>query len=89
MVGIQVGLLLSEAVMDSKGRVLIPEKVRKKAGLISGTKLKVSSQNHVVTIRKSMDPEQFIRETNGTIKGHSPVKVTDSLKLKEIWTTKL
>jgi len=79
---------LSEAVMDSKGRVLIPEKVRKKAGLVAGTRLKVSTQNRVVTIRKSMDPEQFIREKSGVIKNHPPAKATDPLKLKDIWTPK-
>jgi len=75
--------------MDSKGRVLIPEKVRKKAGLVAGTKLRVSSEDQVVVIRKSVEPEQFIREMKGVIRRGSRVKHTDPLKLKEIWNPKL
>ncbi len=80
---------MSEVIMDSKGRILIPEKVRKKAGLVAGTKLKVSTRDQVVVIRKSVSPEQFIRDTNGIIKSTSPVKHIDPLKLKEMWNVRL
>lgn len=80
---------MSEAVMDSKGRVLIPERVRKKAGLVAGTKLRVSAHDQVITIRKSMSPEQFIRETKGVIKTGVPGKRVDPLKLKEIWNPRV
>jgi len=79
---------LSEAVVDSKGRVLIPEKIRKKVGIVAGTKLRISTQDRVVILTMSKDPSEFIHETEGVIKGDSRVKASDPLKLKEIWTTR-
>lgn len=79
---------LSETSLDSKGRVLIPDKIRKKAGMTIGSKVRISVDDKTVLIRKSGDPEKFIRDTEGVIKRGSTVKVADPLKLKEIWTTK-
>jgi hypothetical protein len=36
-------------------------------------------------IKKSIGPEEFIRNTEGVIKRGSKVKVADPLELKEIW----
>ncbi len=77
---------LSEVVLDSKGRVLIPEKIRKKAGISAGSKVRVTVSDNTVMITKSVTPEEFIRDTEGIIKSGSPVKVANPLKLKEIWT---
>ncbi len=77
---------LAESVLDSKGRVLIPEQLRKKAGLTAGSKLKLRLEgDNTVKITKSIPPKQFIQELEGVIKKGSPVKREDPLKLKEIW----
>ncbi len=78
---------MSETALDSKGRVLIPEKIRKQAGLAAGTQVRISVvKDSIVTIRKAKDPKDFIREFQGMIKEGSPArKGEDPLKLKEIW----
>jgi len=79
---------MSQVTLDSKGRILIPENIRKKAGITAGSRVRVSVDDGVVIIRKSVGPEEFIRETKGVIKKGSPVKIVDPLKLKEIWESK-
>ncbi len=76
---------MSETTLDSKGRVLIPDKIRKKIGLNAGSKVRISALRDSVMIKKSKDPKDFIRETEGAIKKGSAVKIEDPLKLKEIW----
>ena len=77
---------MSESVLDSKGRVLIPEEVRKKAKLTPGSKLKLRIEGDFsLKITKSIPPKQFIQELEGAIKKGSPLKKEDPLKLKEIW----
>ena len=83
--GNKSGMTVSEATLDSKGRVLIPDEIRKKAGLTTGSRLRVSVSDNVVVLRKRMEPKDFISETQGVIKKGSKVKRVDPLKLKEIW----
>ena len=80
---------MSESTLDSKGRLLIPENVRKKVGMNPGSKVKVSVQDGAVTIRKSVAPEEFIRKTEGVIKKRSLVEQADPLKIKDIWEKKI
>lgn len=78
---------MTESVLDSKGRVLIPEEVRKKAKLTTGTKLKLRlERDDTVKMTKSIHPKQFIQELEGVIKKGSLAKKEDPLNLKEIWT---
>jgi AbrB family looped-hinge helix DNA binding protein len=78
---------MAESVLDSKGRVLIPEEVRKKAKLTTGSKLKLRlERDDSVKIIKSIPPKQFIQDLEGAIKKGSLVKKVDPLNLKEIWT---
>lgn len=78
---------MSESILDSKGRVLIPEELRKKAGLTTGSKLKLRIESgDTLKITKSIPPKRFIEELEGVIKKGSSVKREDPLKLKEIWT---
>ncbi|MDA4129504.1 MAG: AbrB/MazE/SpoVT family DNA-binding domain-containing protein [Thaumarchaeota archaeon] len=81
----QKGTIASEATLDSKGRVLIPDEIRKKVGLTTGSRLRVSATGNAVVIRMRMEPEDFIGKTKGALKKGSKVKRIDLLKLKEIW----
>lgn len=77
---------MTESVLDSKGRVLIPEEMRKKVRIAAGSKLKLSLESgDTLKITKSTPPKQFIKEFEGVIKKGSPVKKEDPMKLKEIW----
>jgi len=76
---------MTEATMDSKGRIVIPEKLRKKARLGTGSKVKITLWNGTLAVAKGKDPEQFIKEMKGVIKRGSPVEQSNPLRLKEIW----
>ena len=80
-----MGISMEEATLDSKGRVVIPEKIRKKAGLVSGSKVKVRVEHKSVVVTRSVDPKEFIEEMEAILKEGSPVQASDPLKLKEIW----
>jgi len=76
---------VSKVTLDSKGRVLIPDEIRKRAGLATGSKWRVSATTNAIVIRKRVEPEDFIRQTRGALKKDSKAKKVDPLKLKEIW----
>ncbi len=76
---------MEKVLVDSKGRIVIPEKIRKKVGLRSGSKVRVRAEQRSVVIMRSIEPKEFIEEMQGVIKEGSLVDVFDPLKLKEIW----
>ncbi len=79
---------MSETTVDAKGRVVIPEEIRKKLKIGEGTRVRIMLEGNdgpIIVIRKSIEPQKFIELTRGAIKEGSPVKVSDPLRLKEIW----
>ncbi len=73
--------------MDSKGRVVIPEEVRKELGLSGGSRVRVSVSEGAgsIIVESAVGPEEFIRRTEGLLKRGSRAKVADPLRLKEVW----
>jgi AbrB family looped-hinge helix DNA binding protein len=82
---------LNEATMDSKGRIVIPEDVRKELGLNEGSRVRVRLEKNgtggglAVVLTKSVGPDEFIRRTQGMLKKESRAKAADPLRLKEMW----
>lgn len=82
---------MDEATMDSKGRIVIPEDVRKELGLNEGSRIRVRlekssiSGGTAVILTKSVGPDEFIKRTEGALKKQSRAKAADPLRLKEIW----
>ena len=74
-----------ETRLDSKGRVVIPEDARRRAGLRAGSKVKVSGEKERIIITKSLRPIDFIKALEGALKKGSRAECVDPLKLKEIW----
>jgi AbrB family looped-hinge helix DNA binding protein len=87
----QAGFALNEATMDSKGRIVIPEGVRKELGLNEGSRIRVRPEKSriggvsAVILTKSVGPDEFIKRMEGTLKKQSRAKAADPLRLKEIW----
>lgn len=75
-----------EVRVDAKKRVLLPEDVRRKAGVKTGTRLRVSSKDGSIVLAKTVSAEDFVEKMEGSLKKGSPVEAADPLKLKEIWT---
>ena len=80
---------LTETTVDSKGRIVIPEEIRKELRLGEGSKLDVSitGADHSIVIRSRVDPDSFVAFAEGFVKQGSPVKAGNPLRLKEIWTS--
>jgi AbrB family looped-hinge helix DNA binding protein len=78
-------MMVDESVMDDKGRVAIPKRLRDELDLREGSKVKIVSENGKIVIMKPLTPDEFINEMEGFIKEGSKVQKTASLKLKEIW----
>lgn len=76
---------MSSIVVDDKGRMIIPEDVRRKVGIRKGSKVKVSLKEDKVVIIPTLDEKQFIAKMEGFIKEGSRIQKQDPLKLKEIW----
>ncbi|MEX2706360.1 MAG: AbrB/MazE/SpoVT family DNA-binding domain-containing protein [Candidatus Freyrarchaeum guaymaensis] len=77
--------MVEEAVVDDKGRIAIPKRLREDLGLRKGTRVRLSLEEGKIVILKPVTPEEFISEMEGFIKEGSPVKKANPLKLKEIW----
>ncbi|MGA2663633.1 MAG: AbrB/MazE/SpoVT family DNA-binding domain-containing protein [Nitrososphaerales archaeon] len=80
---------MTETVVDSKGRVVIPDEVRKELGLAEGSKVRVSIADgggSIIVMKPSLDPDAFIEQTEGSLKRGSKARATDPLRLKEVWT---
>jgi AbrB family looped-hinge helix DNA binding protein len=77
--------------MDSKGRIVIPEDVRKELGLKEGSRIRVRLEKSgisgasAVILTKSVGPDEFIKRAEGTLKRESRARAADPLRLKEIW----
>jgi len=76
---------MASIMVDDKGRIIIPEDVRKKLGIRKGSKVKVNVNDDKVVITFAISSKQFIEKMEGFIKEGSKVEKVDPLKLKEIW----
>jgi len=77
--------MVEDTVIDDKGRIAIPKRLREELDLREGSKVKLLSEDGKIVIMKPMTPNEFIREMEGFIKEGSTVQKANPLKLKEIW----
>ena len=83
-----MGFHLTETTIDSKGRIVIPEEVRKQLRLTEGTKIRVTvaeNDHSIIMIKPNVEPNEFIKRTKGVLKEGSAAGVADPLRLKELW----
>ena len=77
------GNKLDEVVVDDRGRILIPKKVREKLGLRPGYTARIEVRDDKLVISPPISPQEFIDQVEGCIAEGKPT--IDPLKLKEIW----
>ncbi len=56
-----------QAVVDSKGRIVLPKKVREKLGLREGDKVVITLEKSGILIKKLEDPEKVLEELLGDL----------------------
>ncbi|MBI4362781.1 MAG: AbrB/MazE/SpoVT family DNA-binding domain-containing protein [Euryarchaeota archaeon] len=77
---------MGETVVDGRGRVTLPRKVRGSLGLEPGKRVVVESRGGEVVLRPAVSREDVMRELKGCITRKNKVGGrTDPLKVKEIW----
>lgn len=70
-------------VIDEKGRIQIPEKIREELYLKSGEELEVTTEGKKITLLPLISPEEFIERMEGKIK--SGKKTISPEEIKNIW----
>jgi len=78
-------LPLSRSVVDEKGRIILPKRLRSGLGLMEGSQVSVELEDERLIVSKIMDPDEFIRDMEGFIKDDSTLPLVDPLSLKRIW----
>lgn len=72
---------MGEAVIDERGRIVIPNEVRAKLHLRPEQRLKVSAKGQEIVLTPEIGREEFVSQLKGCIRG-SKVRPGD---LKGIW----
>jgi AbrB family looped-hinge helix DNA binding protein len=79
------GTMVEEAVVDKKGRIVIPRHLREGLGLHEGAKVRLTLEEEKILITRPVTPEKFIHEMEGCIKENSPITKINPLDIKKIW----
>ena len=77
--------LLARAVVDEKGRIVLPRSIRNQLGLGEGSRVNVKIEKERLVVSKDIGPEEFIAEMEGFIRAGSKLPLVDPLSLKRIW----
>ncbi len=74
-----------EAVVDSKGRIVLPKNVRKKLGLREGDKVIIILEKDGIFIKKPEDPEKVLEELLGDLTFSRKLRrIAERQALKEV-----
>ncbi|MDK2372763.1 MAG: AbrB/MazE/SpoVT family DNA-binding domain-containing protein [Candidatus Korarchaeota archaeon] len=74
-----------EAVVDSKGRIVLPKNVRKKLGLREGDKVIIILERDGIFIKKLEDPEKVLEELLGDLTFSRELRrIAERQALKEV-----
>jgi AbrB family looped-hinge helix DNA binding protein len=76
-----MGVSMGEAVIDERGRIVIPNEIRAELNLRPEQKLKVMPRGRELVLSPAVGTEEFISQLKGCIHG-SKVKPEE---LKTIW----
>jgi AbrB family looped-hinge helix DNA binding protein len=73
---------MGEAVIDERGRIVIPNEIREELNLRPEQKLKVTPRGRELVLSPSVGAEEFIEQLKGCVHG-SKVRPEE---LKNIWS---
>ena len=76
-----MGIVMGEAVIDERGRIVIPNEIRTELKLRPEQKLRISRRGKDLVLSPEVSTEEFISELRGCVHG-SKIKPVD---LKTIW----
>jgi len=77
-----MGTGMGEAVIDDRGRIVIPREIREELGLRSNQKLWISTKGDELVLSPEIGPDEFASGLRGCVQG-SKIKPEN---LKQIWS---
>jgi len=77
--------MVQEAIIDTKGRIVIPRQLREKLNLREGSKVRLTLEEGKIVIIRPITPKEFIHQMEGSVKEGSPIPKINPLELKKIW----
>lgn len=77
---------MTEVVLDEKGRVAIPKKIREELKLRGGAKMTLAVEGKRIVLASPIEPEEFVQEMEGFVK--TEIKES-ALEVKKIWEPKV
>ncbi|GAI30956.1 unnamed protein product [marine sediment metagenome] len=81
---VQVGGIIGgamESAIDEKGRVVIPKRLRERAGLREGARVRLSVEGGRIIVAKPVGPAEFTRETGDELR--LPAWAQKALELRD------
>lgn len=72
---------MGEAVIDDRGRIVIPSEIRAELNLRPEQRLRIEAKGRELILRPSVDADEFIAQLRGCVSG-SKLKAEE---LKDIW----
>ena len=76
-----MGIIMGQAVIDERGRIVIPNEIRTELKLRPEQKLRISTKGKELLLSPEIGVDEFISELKGCVRG-SKTKPED---LKTIW----
>ncbi len=76
-----MGINMGEAVIDERGRIVIPTEIREELKLRPEQKLRISTKGKELVLSPEVEADEFISQLKGCVRG-SRIKPED---LKAIW----
>lgn len=76
-----MGTVMGEAVIDGRGRIVIPNEIREELKLRPEQKLRISTKGKELVLSPEIEADEFISQLKGCVHG-SGIKPED---LKTIW----
>ncbi|MBC8521502.1 MAG: AbrB/MazE/SpoVT family DNA-binding domain-containing protein [Candidatus Syntrophoarchaeum sp.] len=74
---------MATTLIDEKGRIQIPERIRKELRLKSGEEFEVKTEGKKITLLPLISPEEFIGRMEGKLKSGN--KTISPEEIKSIW----
>jgi len=71
---------MTTTVIDDKGRIQIPERIRKELSLKSREEFEVKTEGRKITLLPSIKPEVFIARMEGKIKSGNRTNSPEEIK---------
>ena len=76
-----MGIQMGEAVIDERGRIVIPNEIRVELKLRPDQKLRISTKGNELVLSPEIEADEFISQLKGCVHG-SKISPED---LNEIW----